>query len=100
MRLKHVVTYSLSLTRLWLKYARTQGLLAWAEVTHAHALEFVNTCYTITQDTRTITGIRQSMVQGTQKLAFSMGVGVYAGSSLRARYRVLPRDGSVRTTKL
>ena len=51
MRLKHVVTYSLSLARLWLKYTRTQGLLAWAEVTHAHALEFVNTCYTITQDT-------------------------------------------------
>ena len=48
-RLKHTIAYSRALTRLWLKFARTQGLLAWAEVTYAHALDFVETCHAITQ---------------------------------------------------
>ena len=48
-RLKHTIAYSRALTRLWLKFARAQGLLAWAEVTYAHALDFVETCHAITQ---------------------------------------------------
>ena len=47
-RLKHVVAHSLTLTRLWLKFARTHGLLTWAEVTNTHALDFVDTCHAIT----------------------------------------------------